>query len=35
VFVLAHYRHDPIQMDGGTTFHFITGGFDGETEARP
>jgi len=28
VFVLTHYRHDPIQMDGGTTFHFITEGFD-------
>jgi dihydrofolate reductase len=27
VFVLTHYRHDPIQMDGGTTFHFVTGGF--------
>src|SRR5438046_104942 len=28
VFVLTHHRHDPIQMDGGTTFHFITEGFD-------
>ena len=28
VFVLTHYRHDPIQLDGGTTFHFITEGFD-------
>ena len=28
VFVLTHYRHDPIQMDGGTTFHFVTAGFD-------
>ncbi len=28
VFVLTHYRHDSIQMDGGTTFHFVTEGFD-------
>lgn len=28
VFVLTHHRHGPIQMDGGTTFHFITEGFD-------
>jgi len=28
VFVLTHYPHDPIPMDGGTTFHFVTGGFD-------
>ena len=28
VFVLTHHRHDPIQMDGGTTFHFVTEGFD-------
>ena len=26
VFVLTHYPHDPIEMDGGTTFHFITDG---------
>src|SRR3954453_17946324 len=26
VFVLTHYAHDPIQMDGGTTFHFVTEG---------
>jgi hypothetical protein len=24
VFVLTHHAHDPIGMDGGTTFHFIT-----------
>jgi dihydrofolate reductase len=29
VFVLTHHRHDSIQMDGGTTFHFVTDGFDG------
>jgi dihydrofolate reductase len=27
VFVLTHYYREPIQKDGGTTFHFITGGF--------
>ncbi len=28
VFVLTHYKRDPIEMEGGTTFHFITDGFD-------
>jgi dihydrofolate reductase len=28
VFVLTHHRRDPIRMDGGTTFHFVTEGFD-------
>ena len=28
VFVLTHHEHDPIEMVGGTTFHFITDGFD-------
>ena len=28
VFVLTHHPHDPIQLDGGTTFHFVTEGFD-------
>ena len=23
VFVLTHYAHDPIKMEGGTTFHFV------------
>jgi dihydrofolate reductase len=26
VFVLTHHPHDPIVMDGGTTFHFVTAG---------
>ncbi len=26
VFVLTHYAHDPIEMEGGTTFHFVTDG---------
>jgi len=28
VFVLTHHARAPIEMAGGTTFHFITGGFD-------
>ncbi|HUZ28784.1 MAG TPA: dihydrofolate reductase family protein [Solirubrobacteraceae bacterium] len=28
VFVLTHYRHEPIVMEGGTTFYFVTDGFD-------
>ncbi|MFL5840675.1 MAG: dihydrofolate reductase family protein [Thermoleophilaceae bacterium] len=28
VFVLTHYPHEPIEMEGGTTFHFVTAGFD-------
>jgi dihydrofolate reductase len=28
VFVLTHYARDPIEMEGGTTFHFVTTGFE-------
>jgi len=28
VFVLTHHPRDPIQMQGGTTFHFVTDGVD-------
>lgn len=28
MFVLTHHGRDPIQLDGGTTFHFVTDGFD-------
>jgi dihydrofolate reductase len=28
VFVLTHHAHEPIEMAGGTTFHFVTDGFD-------
>ena len=28
VFVLTHYPHDPIELDGGTTFHFVTDGIE-------
>jgi dihydrofolate reductase len=27
VFVLTHFPHEPIEMQGGTTFHFVTEGF--------
>ena len=26
VFILTHYPRDPVKMDGGTTFHFVTDG---------
>src|SRR5215212_4316741 len=32
VFVLTHHPHDPIEMQGGTTFHFVTDGFDAALE---
>jgi dihydrofolate reductase len=28
VFVLTHHERDPIEMEGGTTFFFVTDGFD-------
>lgn len=28
VFVLTHHQRAPIEMQGGTTFHFVTGGID-------
>jgi dihydrofolate reductase len=28
VFVLTHYARDPVEMEGGTTFYFVTDGFD-------
>lgn len=28
VFVLTHYEHEPIELEGGTTFFFVTDGFD-------
>ena len=37
VFVLTHHARSPIQMEGGTVFHFVTGGpneaFERATEA--
>ena len=32
VFVLTHHAHDPIEMAGGTTFFFVTDGFDAAFE---
>jgi len=32
VFVLTHHPHDPIPMQGGTTFHFVTDGIDAALE---
>jgi dihydrofolate reductase len=28
VFVLTHHSREPVEMAGGTTFHFVTEGFD-------
>ncbi|HEY3671637.1 MAG TPA: dihydrofolate reductase family protein [Acidimicrobiia bacterium] len=28
VFVLTHHAHDPIEMEGGTTFFFVTNGIE-------
>ena len=28
VFVLTHHARDPVEMAGGTIFHFVTGGID-------
>ncbi len=28
VFVLTHWAREPVEMAGGTTFHFVTDGFD-------
>ena len=28
MFVLTHHARDPIEMEGGTSFHFVTEGFD-------
>lgn len=30
VFVLTHHAHEPIEMEGGTTFFFVTDGFDAD-----
>ena len=32
VFVLTHYRRDPLEMRGGTTFHFVTEGIEAARE---
>jgi dihydrofolate reductase len=32
VFVLTHHAREPLEMEGGTTFHFITDGIDSALE---
>jgi dihydrofolate reductase len=32
VFVLTHHAREPVEMAGGTTFHFVTEGFDAAYE---
>lgn len=32
VFVLTHYAREPLELEGGTTFHFVTGGIDAALE---
>ena len=35
VFVLTHHAREPVEMQGGTTFHFVTGGIEEALERRP
>jgi dihydrofolate reductase len=32
VFVVTHHRRDPVEMAGGTTFHFVTDGIESALE---
>jgi dihydrofolate reductase len=32
VFVLTHYARDPVEMEGGTTFYFVTDGIEAALE---
>ena len=32
VYVLTHHEREPVQMEGGTTFHFVTGGIESALE---
>jgi dihydrofolate reductase len=32
VFVLTHHRRDPVEMAGGTTYHFVTDGIESALE---
>ena len=32
VFVLTHHPRDPVEMEGGTTFHFVTDGIESAFE---
>ena len=35
VFVLTHHARPPIEMEGGTTFHFVTDGIEAALERAP
>ena len=35
VFVLTHHAREPIEMQGGTTFHFVTDGIEAALERAP
>ena len=32
VFILTHYPRDPVEMERGTTFHFVTDGIESALE---
>ena len=32
VYVLTHYAHEPVEKEGGTTFHFVTDGIESALE---
>jgi dihydrofolate reductase len=32
MFILTHHERDPLEMDGGTTFHFVTEGIESALE---
>jgi dihydrofolate reductase len=32
VFIVTHHPRDPVQMKGGTTYHFVTGGIESALE---
>jgi dihydrofolate reductase len=32
MFIVTHYPRDPVEMEGGTTFHFVTDGIESALE---
>ena len=32
VFIVTHYPRDPVEMEGGTTYHFVTDGIESALE---
>ena len=32
VFILTHHPRDPVEMEGGTTYHFVTDGIESALE---